>query len=67
MNAQGSSGEKIPGLEIPPTIDGVREEGWYVRAALAIGPVDVESEDGRYCRSKKQPLNLCFDFACAES
>lgn len=38
-----------------------------MRAALAIGPVDVESEGGRYRQSKKQPLNLCFDCACAES
>jgi len=48
-------------------IDGVREEGWYVRAAWAIGPVDVESEGGRYCRPKKQPLNICLDCACPES
>ena len=67
MNAQGCSGEKIPGLKIPPTIDDVREEGWYVRAALAIGPVDVKSEGGRYCWPKKQPLNLRFDCACTES
>lgn len=67
MNTQWCSGEKIPGLKIPPTIDGVREEGWCVHAALAIGQVDVEIEGGRYCPPKKQPSNICFDCASAES
>lgn len=66
MNTQGGSGEKIPGLKISPKTDGGREEGWYVRAALKMGPVDVESEGGRYCQSKRQPLKLCFDCACAQ-